>query len=200
MMTGAAASGSPEHGGSGGSVLVLCTGNICRSPYIERLLAHELAGTDVVVSSAGTEALVGAPIHDSSARRLAAAGGTAQGFAARQLTAQMLREADLVIGATRAHIAAAAHAAPIALRKGFALLDLGDLLSEVPLAEVAAAPGHTRAAKVAATAASRRMEVTPRSQEAAAIADPFRRGESLYDDMVRDVASALPAVVRALRG
>lgn len=184
----------------GGQVLVICTGNICRSPYIERVLAHALAGTDVVVTSAGTEALVGSAMHPSSASRLEEAGESADGFVSRQLTAAMIRSADLVIGATREHIAAAAHISPAVLRKGFALLDLGDLLAEVTPDEVAAAPGATRAAKVVAAAIARRSVANPRSNAEAAIADPFRQPEEVYDAMVRDVAAALPAVARALRG
>ena len=50
--------------GQAGSILVVCTGNVCRSPYIERRLRHELAGTGIEVTSAGTRALVG---HDMDA-------------------------------------------------------------------------------------------------------------------------------------
>lgn len=184
----------------GGEVLVICTGNICRSPYIERFLAHELAGTDVGVSSAGVEALVGAPIHPSSARRLEELGASAEGFAARQLTAGLVRSADLIIGATREHIAAAAQISPTALRKGFALLDLGDLLRDVPLEDVAEAPGATRVAKVVSAAIARRGVANLRTPAEAAITDPFRQGEEVYDAMARDVAEAAPALVRALRG
>ncbi|GMA87571.1 hypothetical protein GCM10025868_28210 [Angustibacter aerolatus] len=48
-------------------VLVVCTGNVCRSPLVERLLRQRL-GTDAVdVSSAGTQALVGEPMTDPAA-------------------------------------------------------------------------------------------------------------------------------------
>jgi len=42
-----------------GSVLVICTGNICRSPVGHRLLAQ--ACPDLVVGSAGLAAVIGAP-------------------------------------------------------------------------------------------------------------------------------------------
>lgn len=45
-------------------ILLVCTGNICRSPFMEYTLRDSLdrAGVnDFVVSSAGTRAVVGAP-------------------------------------------------------------------------------------------------------------------------------------------
>ena len=87
-----------------GHILVVCTGNICRSPYLERVLEHELAGTGISVSSAGTGALVGSPIDPESASRLRATGADADGFAARQVTRELVAGADLIIGATREHI------------------------------------------------------------------------------------------------
>jgi protein-tyrosine phosphatase len=43
------------------SILAVCTGNVCRSPAVERLLTGQLFPT-VTVSSAGMHALVGHPI------------------------------------------------------------------------------------------------------------------------------------------
>ena len=51
------------------SILVVCTGNVCRSPAAERLLASKL-GSTVQVASAGTHALVGQPISEPMAALL----------------------------------------------------------------------------------------------------------------------------------
>ncbi|MCC7128594.1 MAG: hypothetical protein IT192_07250, partial [Microbacteriaceae bacterium] len=40
-------------------ILTVCTGNICRSPLAEALLAKELKGLPVAVESAGTGAIDG---------------------------------------------------------------------------------------------------------------------------------------------
>ena len=54
------------------TVLAVCTGNICRSPAVERLLVAELGpGSDVHVVSAGVGAVVGAPISPPMAALLA---------------------------------------------------------------------------------------------------------------------------------
>ena len=65
---------------SAGSVLVVCTGNVCRSPYIERRLRHELAGTGIEVTSAGTRALVGRDMDAGSRDILQRSGVDADGW------------------------------------------------------------------------------------------------------------------------
>lgn len=78
-----------------GSVLCVCTGNICRSPLAQRMLAAALP--DVAVASAGIGALQGEPMAP-----LAAAIATREGFAtedhqARQLTRAMVRDFELIL-------------------------------------------------------------------------------------------------------
>ena len=62
------------------SILVVSTGNVCRSPAAERLLQQRL-GPTVTVESAGTFGLVGEPIAAPMAQLLAERG------AARRLSA-----------------------------------------------------------------------------------------------------------------
>lgn len=183
-----------------GRILVVCTGNICRSPYIERVLAHELAGTGISVSSAGTGALVGAPIDPESAVRLRAVGADADNYAARQVTREIVASSDLIIAATREHLSQVVPIHPRALRYGFALHDLGDLLAAVTPEEIAAAPGDNHVAKVAAAAIAKRGVVAPRLPADSSIVDPFRRQPQVFDQMVAEISSSLPAVVKALRG
>src|SRR6476619_730650 len=83
------------------SILTVCTGNVCRSPAVERLLARDL-GPTVGVSSAGTHALVGQPIAQPMARLLRDNGIEAQAFTARRLTETLVKDADLVLTLTRA--------------------------------------------------------------------------------------------------
>ena len=71
------------------SILAVCTGNVCRSPAVERQLINEL-GKTVSVSSAGTHALLGHPISEPMAALLRDRGIEPDKFEARQLTEQLL--------------------------------------------------------------------------------------------------------------
>ncbi len=91
-------------------VLVVCTGNICRSPMAEHVLrrAFEEAGlgAQVTVSSAGTGAWhVGLGAYPPAQRILAAAGYPTE-HVARQITKRMVENADLVLAADRGHLRA----------------------------------------------------------------------------------------------
>lgn len=90
-------------------VLVVCTGNLHRSPLAERLLAFRLApaGGRFHVSSAGTIAENGAPMDPAAASLLTELGGDPAGAAARRLTAPLVSDAELVLGAATEHREAA---------------------------------------------------------------------------------------------
>lgn len=78
-----------------GSVLVVCVGNICRSPLGERLLARDIPG--VTVRSAGLAAVVGAGADTEAARMAAEIGVDLSGHVARQLTAEIGATHDLIL-------------------------------------------------------------------------------------------------------
>jgi len=111
-------------------ILTVCTGNICRSPAAERLLAARL-GPSVVVGSAGVGALVGAPVDPMMARLMRDAGLEPDGFAARAATERLVRDADLVLPLTRAHRARVVDLAPAVVRRTFTLLEFAHLVSLV---------------------------------------------------------------------
>ena len=113
-------------------VLVVCEGNLCRSPLAERLLTSRLAGSEVRVASAGVHAVVGAPMDALAAAELTRLGGDPSEFEARQLTASMATEADLVLTATRAIRGQVVATAPSALKRTFTLLELAALLEARP--------------------------------------------------------------------
>lgn len=182
-----------------GTVLVVCTGNVCRSPYVERRLRQELAGTGIEVSSAGTQALVGRDMDPESRARLSRAGADTHGFAARELTSGLLATADVVLAAAREHRAAAARLHPAALRRVVTLRDLADLLEGVPPGSFGLpAPGRSWAQHVLEFATARRG-VVPARQTDVDITDPIGRGPAVFDQMAAEVDAALVPVVAALR-
>lgn len=76
-------------------VLVVCVGNICRSPLAEHLLRQGLP--DLSIRSAGVDAVIGADM-DAMARDVARARGHQLApHTARQLKPQLCQEADLIL-------------------------------------------------------------------------------------------------------
>lgn len=92
------------------SVLVVCVGNICRSPTGERLLRARLP--DLRVESAGLAALVGSAADGRSAAVAEAQGLSLEGHVARQFTPAMGTGFDLILVMETAHRARIARMAP----------------------------------------------------------------------------------------
>jgi len=78
---------------------MVCTGNVCRSPMAEVLLAHRLRehGVAAVVESAGTAALVGRPAEKRAQDLMRERGIDLSGHRARQLTRELLSTFELVL-------------------------------------------------------------------------------------------------------
>ncbi|MCZ2846986.1 arsenate reductase/protein-tyrosine-phosphatase family protein [Modestobacter sp. VKM Ac-2978] len=128
---------APPAGAPTCTVLLVCTGNICRSPLAERLArAHlaQLLGAEaggIHVVSAGTRALAGSGMDPASARALQQLGGDPSGFRARQLTGRIAASADLTLTMTRAHRQEVLARAPRAMARTFTLREAADLLELV---------------------------------------------------------------------
>lgn len=87
-------------------ILLVCTGNICRSPLAEALLSHALrerGAPDVLVSSAGTGAWDGAPASEGAYLVGLERGLDLSGHRARLLTREVVEQADLVLTMARHH-------------------------------------------------------------------------------------------------
>lgn len=98
-------------------VLVVCVGNICRSPTAEIVLRTTLEASPVAVSSAGLQALVDRPIDATAGALLRERGLDPTPHRARQLTPALLADADLVLVMERAHQARIAREVPQASGK-----------------------------------------------------------------------------------
>ena len=85
------------------SILVVCVGNICRSPMAEVMLAAELP-SECLVSSAGIGALVGEKAHPTSIDLMHERGLSLEAHIARQLNETLLRQSDLIITMEQAQL------------------------------------------------------------------------------------------------
>ncbi len=83
------------------SVLVVCVGNICRSPLGERALRQGVPG--LPVTSAGLAAVVGAGADETASAVATEAGVDLSGHVARQLTLQIGQAHDLILVMEPAH-------------------------------------------------------------------------------------------------
>ena len=109
----------------------MCTGHVCRSPAVERLLAARLPDSEVRVTSAGTFAIPGTPMTPQMVELVTAAGANADGFASQRLTRELVAEAHLVLALTREHRSAVVSMHPSAVTITFTLREFGRLAAEV---------------------------------------------------------------------
>lgn len=83
------------------SVLVVCVGNVCRSPLGERLLRQRLPGLEI--SSAGLGALVGKGADATASKVASARGVSLDGHVARQFDEDLAAGADLILALEPGH-------------------------------------------------------------------------------------------------
>lgn len=79
-------------------ILVVCVGNICRSPMAEAVLRHALKEPEeIIVESAGLGAMVDWPASEHAEVLMAERGLDISSHRARQLTPELIQKADLIL-------------------------------------------------------------------------------------------------------
>lgn len=113
------------------SILVVCAGNICRSPTAEYVLKSKLAGKNIKISSAGLTALEG-KAADATAKQIAAPHGiTMEEHQGRQLTSNLVAQNSVILVMEQRHLTDLCSRYPEARGKTFLLGKwLGD--KEIP--------------------------------------------------------------------
>jgi len=88
------------------NIIVVCTGNICRSPIAAGILQHELGpvgNSGIEVNSAGTNAVDGYAATDKMVRIAEDWGVDITSHKARQITGDIINNTDLILTVTPKH-------------------------------------------------------------------------------------------------
>jgi len=188
-------------------ILTVCTGNVCRSPFAETVLQTELPGARV--HSAGTHAMIDAPMEPDAARLARQFGVADASLAAhrgRWLQESHLVSPDLVLAMSREHRRAVVELAPAKLRSTFTAREFARLSRHLPddearaTADAAGTDPQDRLRALLLQLAGLRSEVEPPVDPTEDdVVDPYRRDWATYERMAVELMPALGEVVRIAR-
>jgi len=188
------------------SVLVVCTGNICRSPLLEQLLRARFGDSVARFSSAGTAALVGEGMPEQAAQLSLDLGGDPTGHEPRLLDAALIEGADLVIALAREHRAEIVRHVPrasrftVTLREAARLLESLQGAPELDLAPLHSAPLPDALRTLVGLAMGERgIAPPPTNVDDDDVVDPYRQAQPVYDRSGAQVVDALDRIERSLR-
>lgn len=171
-------------------VLMVCTGNICRSPAMHYLAGRDWAGA-AEVTSAGTHAETGMDATDEMRRSAATYGVTFPRHRPTQLTAELVSGADLVLVATETH------ARWIAREAGGWPDHVFGLKQAAELASRAEAPaGRSGAERLRNAAGALRAEQEREPAPLRSLDDPWARDQGTYDRVMGEIADALDVLTK----
>lgn len=184
-------------------IMTVCTGNICRSPYAHLLLAQGLESVRpgaFEVSSAGVGALVDNVVEPGSARHLDAKGIAHADFRARQISERDLDGIDLVLPMAVEHRKAVLSYAPRLLKRAYTIKEIARLIDSAeqsqPWTERLAGLGTPEERWAAIPTHLARERGRARVGEGVDdVADPYRRDDSAFDVMAREIDAAVERVV-----
>ncbi len=183
------------------SILVVCTGNICRSPmaegFLQRLIAERRLRAGIQVSSAGIAASSGAGPMPEAIAAAAARGVDTRRHTARRLDRHGVRTADLVLTMTGGHRRRIEDLVPEAVPKTFTLKELVRLLEALPAPDATDAPGDRLRARVAQAADLRQsgFEGNPHDED---VADPIGMPQQTYDAVAWEIDEWCARLVEGL--
>lgn len=183
------------------SILVVCTGNICRSPiaegFLRRLLAARNAPIDV--GSAGTSGWDGSPAMPESVEAAAERGADISSHQARRLARKMVEDADLAVAMSAEHREGVLWMAQGAEPRTFTLKELVRLLEHLPSADPAADPISALGERVAQAHALRTSGFTgnPHDED---VADPLGLPVEAYRAVAWELEEWCSRLVAGLLG
>lgn len=178
------------------TILVVCTGNVCRSPMAEGFLRSSLDGRfgddAPLVASAGTAGWEGSPAMDESVQAAAEREVDISGHVARRLLKRHVEAADLVLCMAAEHREAIERSVPEAAGRTFTLKELVRLVEALDPIDATPSP-RGMPERISAAGDLRRsgFEGNPYDED---VADPL----GLPVDSFRAVAWELDELCRRL--
>ncbi len=183
------------------SILVICTGNICRSPIAEGLLRDALqrrfAQRAPEVSSAGTSGLEGSGAMPESVQAAAELGVDISGHVARRLTAATADLPDLLLCMASEHRDMLANGSDRDDR-AFTLKELVRLVETLPVPASDAGPDNL-SERIATANAARHAGAVPPSRDDD-IADPLGQPLEAYRAIAWELETWTDRLVDGLFG
>lgn len=177
-------------------VLMVCTGNICRSPMAHRMLewfVEENGCADhVVVESAGTWATSGFPATVEAVDVLARRGIDLDSHRSQALDPRVLRDADLVVVMTSVHVKELTGVDPEGVGKMRLLKELADLAAAVRDEDASAGRGSKHAIEALLKAPR------PEPRRALDLDDPIGLPMSAYERCAGEIEAGIRALADVL--
>lgn len=164
-----------------GSILVVCTGNICRSPVGEAILHDALQDAGIDVTSAGTHAPAGRAAAPETVEFVSRHLNQELDHVARQLDRATSEAADLILTMTQEHRSWVAKLAPRTVRRVYTLIELEKVLALLPAEQRF---GTVRELAMAASRLRARAGADDVSRD---IADPYGGPAEGYEESFRQV-------------
>jgi protein-tyrosine-phosphatase len=182
-------------------ILIVCTGNICRSPMAAGFLRHTLidrfGDAAPEVRSAGTAGWEGSGAMPESTQAAAERGVDIEDHVAHLLDRDMVREAELIVCMAAEHREAIIDLVPEARGVTYTLKEIVRLLDRLPPAPAQGGPDGLDARVAAASEARRDGATSPWDED---VADPLGQPIASYRAIAWELDELMTRLVDGLFG
>ena len=184
-------------------VLVVCTGNIARSPFAAALLEHEVgrrlaSPSDVRVRSAGVHGLKGHPAVAEMIAEARARGVDLTAHRGSPVSSEELRGSDLVLAMTERHRDQLVVLEPEARERVFTFKELARLAPHIEPVPTDVPP--RRRLRTLAKRAARLRPYVERPADLEDVADPYGGSVAEYRACAREIADLVTVIADATFG